>query len=77
MSGDSVNNNNLCCNPVVLKKINETSKNFFGGPSIAFHCKGVSMGHTQNDKQFSGRNNKNRSSAFRNFLFYQNITCFG
>ena len=25
---------------------------------------------------FSRRNNKSRSSAFRNFLFYQNIKCF-
>ena len=32
------------------------------------------MGHTQNQKQFlCHRNNKSRSSAFRNFLFYQYI----
>ena len=27
-------------------------------------------------KNFFGRNNKSRSSAFRKFLFYQNIICF-
>ena len=32
------------------------------------------MGHTQNQKRFLWhRNNKSRSSAFRNFLFYQYI----
>ena len=36
------------------------------------------MGHTQNEKQlYFSRNNKSRSSAFRNFLFYQSIICFG
>ena len=33
------------------------------------------MGHTQDAKKFFGRNKKSRSSAFRKFLFYQNI-CF-
>ena len=33
------------------------------------------MGHTQDEKYFFGRNNKSRSSAFRKFLFYQNIIC--
>ena len=27
-------------------------------------------------KSFLGRNNKNRYSAFRKFLFHQNIVCF-
>ena len=34
------------------------------------------MGDTQDGKFFFGRNNKSRSSAFRKFLFYQNIICF-
>ena len=35
------------------------------------------MDHAQDEKKsFFGRNNKNRYSAFRNFLFYQNILCF-
>ena len=35
------------------------------------------MGHSQNKKSnFFSRNNKIRSSAFRNFLFYQNLICF-
>ena len=29
--GDSININNLCCNPVVLKKIGKTSKNSYFG----------------------------------------------
>ena len=33
------------------------------------------MDHAQDEKKFFGRNNKSRSSAFRKFLFYQNI-CF-
>ena len=36
------------------------------------------MGHAQNKKHFLfGRNNKSRSSDFRNFLLYHNIICFG
>ena len=46
----------------------------FFGPKL--HRNGVIMGHTQNGKRFFGRNNKSRSSAFRKFLFYQNIICF-
>ena len=43
-----------------------------------FHKKGVLiMGCTQNENNFFGRNNKNRSSAFGNFLFYHNNICFG
>ena len=42
-----------------------------------FHKKGVLiMGCTQNENNFFGRNNKNRSSAFGNFLFYHNNICF-
>ena len=43
-----------------------------------FHKKGVLiMGCAQNENNFFGRNNKNRSSAFGNFLFYHNNICFG
>ena len=34
------------------------------------------MGQVQDGKNFFGRNNKSRSSAFRKFLFYKNIICF-
>ena len=58
------------------KKIGKASKNYIFGPKL--HYKEVSMGLAQNEKQFSfGWNNKSRSSAFRNFLFYKNIICFG
>ena len=33
------------------------------------------MDHAQMKNNFFGRNNKNGSSAFRNFLFYGNVTC--
>ena len=36
----------------------------------------MNMHDPQWKKYFPGRNNKSRSSAFRNFLFYQNIICF-
>ena len=42
--------NNLCFNPVVLKKYGKTSKNYFLGPNL--HYKGVSMGHVQNENFF-------------------------
>ena len=42
-----------------------------------FHNNGVPMGHTQNKKKIFLRNNKTRSKAFKNCLFYQNIICFG
>ena len=41
------------------------------GPNL--HKKGVSMSHIQTKKYLFGINSKNRSSAFRKFLFYQNI----
>ena len=77
MLGVSININNLCYDPVVLKKkLGKPRKNCFFVSNL--HKKGVIMGHAQNEKQiFWGRNNKIRSSAFRNFLFHQNIICFG
>ena len=77
MLGDSININNLCCNPVVLKKkIGKISK------KLLFWAKFVQKrGHYGQLPKwktiFLGRNTKNRSSAFRNFLFYQNVICFG
>ena len=70
MLGDSININNFCCNPVVLekKKKNPVGIAFLGGPNLYY--KGVSMSHAQNEEQFFFlffRNNKSRSSAFRNF----------
>ena len=56
------------------KKLVKPLKNCFFG-SI-FHKYGVIMGCSHHGTFFSRRNNKSRSSAFRNFLFYQNIICF-
>ena len=50
-------------------------KNCFFGLNLP--KKGVIMSHAQNKKQFFGRNTKSRSSAFRNFLFCQNIISLG
>ena len=76
MLEDTININKLCWNPAVLKKkLVKPLKNCFFGPN--FHRKGVIMHHAQDEKKtFFGRNNKSRSSAFRKFLFYQNIICF-
>ena len=67
------NINNLCCNPVYSseKKLVKPLNNCFFWPNL--HRKEVIMGHAQNGKKFFGKNNKSRSSAFRKFLFYQNI----
>ena len=56
------------------KKLVKPLKNCFFGPNL--HRKEVIMGHAQDGKIFFGRNNKNRSSVFRKFLFYQSIICF-
>ena len=51
MLGDSVKINNVCCNLVVLKKnLVKPLKIAILGPNV--HCKGDSMGHTQNEKHF-------------------------
>ena len=51
MLRDSININNLCWNPVVLKKKwVKPLKNCFIGPNL--HKKGVIMGHAQRGKQF-------------------------
>ena len=76
MLRDSIHINSFCCNSVVLKNYGKTSNNCFFGPNL--HSIKVRMGYAQNEKQvFFGRNNKSRSSAFKNFLLYQNIICFG
>ena len=77
MLENSINFDNFCCNPIVLKKnVVKPLKIAFSGPICT--TKGSAWGHAQHGKQFSfGRNNKSRSSAFRNFLFYQSIICFG
>ena len=70
------NINNLCCSPVVLKKIKKTSKKFlFLGPICTKN--GSLLATLKMENNFFGRNNKSRSSAFWNFLFYQNIIRFG
>ena len=55
------------------KKLVKPLKNCFFGPNL--HQKRVIMGHFHNGKNFFGRNNKSRSSAFKN-LFYQNMIGF-
>ena len=52
MLGDTININNLCCNPGVLKKAGKTSQNYFFGPN--FHRKWVILGHDQDGKNFEG-----------------------
>ena len=47
MLGDSININNMCCNPVGLKKICKASKKIFFWAQIV-----QKMGHAQNEKQF-------------------------
>ena len=47
MLGDSININDMCCNPVVLKKIGKASKRIFFGAQIV-----QKMCHAQNEKQF-------------------------
>ena len=56
------------------KKLVKLLKNCFFGPNL--HRKGVITAHSQHRKRFFSWNNKSRSSAFRKFLFYQNIICF-
>ena len=51
MLGDSINMNNFCCNPVVLKKkIGKTSKKLLFWAQ--FTQKEVIIGHILNEKQF-------------------------
>ena len=75
MLGYLININSLCSNPVVLKKKDKISnKKCFFGPSL--HKKGPLWATPKQKNNCFSRNNKSRSSAFRDFLFYQNIICF-
>ena len=52
MLGDTININNLCCNPSSSeKKLFKTPKNCFFGPNL--HRKGLIMGHAQGGIFFS------------------------
>ena len=68
---DPTNNKNLCCNPAVLKKIVKPQKLLLFGPTGTKKCQYGP--HPKWKTNFFGRNNKSSWSAFRNFLFYQNI----
>ena len=68
---DSININNLCHNPVVLKKMVKPLKNCFLGLNL--HKNRSLLDTPKLKKNFFGRNNKSISSVFRNFLFYQNM----
>ena len=58
------------------KKLVKPLKIAIFGPNL--HKKGISIGNAQNQKQMLWREiKKRRSSAFRNFLFHENIICFG
>ena len=72
----TINLNNLWCNPAVLKKrLVKPLRNCFFDPNL--HRKRGHNGPRARYKNiFCVRNNKSRSSAFRKFLFYQNIRCF-
>ena len=75
MLGDSFNINNLCCNPLILKKSwQNLLKTVFLGPICT--KKGSLWATLKITIFFFCRNNKNRPSAFRNFLFCQIIICF-
>ena len=51
MLGDSINFNNLCCNPAVQKKkLVKPLKNCVFGPNL--HKNKVIMEHTENENQF-------------------------
>ena len=69
MLGDSININNFCCNPVVLeKKKNPVGIAFLGGPICTTKGSAWAMPKMKNNFFFLFfRNNKSRSSAFRNF----------
>ena len=69
----TININNLCCNPAVLEKLIKL-KNCFLDPICTE--KGSLWVTPKMEKNFFGRTNKSRSSAFRKFSFYQNIICF-
>ena len=56
------------------KKLVKPFKNCFLGPICT--KRGSLLATPKSKNIFFGRNNKSRSSAFRNFLFYQNIICF-
>ena len=76
MLGDSINMNNLCCNPAVLKKkLVKRLKNCSFWPNL--HERGPYRSRPKWKTNFFFRYNKIRSSGFRNFLSYQSIICFG
>ena len=69
MLRDSININNLCCNPVVLKRVGKLFKNW---------AKNCLWAQFVAEIRLVIRNTENSSSsaAFRNILFYENIICF-
>ena len=69
---DSIDISSFCCNPVVLKKIGKTSKNCFFQAQFALQ-RGQHGSHSKWKTIFFDRNNKSRSSAFRNFLSKDNL----
>ena len=77
MLEDSINFKNLCLQSSSSeKKMDKTSKNCYFLVPIC--TKKGSAWVTHNIKKILfGRNNKSRSSNFRNVLFYQIIICFG
>ena len=75
MSGDLVNINNFCCDPVVPEKMVKLLRNYFFGPDL--NKKGVIMGHAQNEKQFFWAEITKPDYQLSETLFYQNIICFG
>ena len=74
MLGDTININNLCCNPAVLEKCwLKPLKNCCFWTQFVHSEKGSLPATSKVKKIFFGRNNKSKLSAFRRFLFYQNI----
>ena len=77
MLGDSININNLSCNPVIRKKI---AKTIFKKMLFLVHSctKKVSAWATPKLKNnsFCCKNNKADHKVSKKFLFYQNTMCF-
>ena len=68
MFGGSININDFCCNPVVVKKkLAKPLKIAFWGP--IYTAKGLAWATPKMKNNFFGRNKKSKSSAFRNFIF--------
>ena len=77
MLGDSINIKSLLQSSSSEKNLVKPLKIAFLGPVCTTKRSTWAIPKMKNNFFFFFRNNKSRSSAFRNFSFYQNIICFG